>query len=211
MQKVTPKEETALSVVLSFRSYRSSPVVKTPAPIKETKSFRDRFCESLEREPVAALAPVPAPTPIAEVTTTASGIKDIGIQTERFQPTLIATPKEPVYSSKTPRTLKDSRWASDDAKVVCQPKPLKSSRWAGHDRTDTTSRTNTNKQFQGKKPFRGNHTQFNSSKTLKDSRWAKHEEKEAPSEPPRVNFDWEEFEREVKENNLKTLKDSRWA
>ncbi|KAI1748740.1 hypothetical protein F4782DRAFT_534178 [Xylaria castorea] len=209
MQEPTPKE-TALSIVLSSRSYGPSAVVKrTPTPKIETKSFRELFCASLELQPVVA-APAPGETATPSNTKAydikGNNSKDTSTQIERStKSTLSISSGEPIDSSKGSKTLRSSRWAKDDTMVDCELKTLKCSRWAGYDQKDAPRRMVTNT-----KPFQQNTIRY-TRKTPKNLRWAKDGWKEAPLEPPRVNFDWEEFEREVKENNLKTLKDSRWA
>ncbi|KAI0450986.1 hypothetical protein F5B21DRAFT_528312 [Xylaria acuta] len=196
-----PSKETALSVVLSSRSYGSSTVLETRVPSVEARNVRKLFCESLKVEPVAA--PALALAPASGATVTAGNTRDVGTKTEdtRSKPALAVAPGEPVQSSKAPKTLKDSRWAKDDTKANCELQTLKWSRWAERNQKDAPQHMDINKR-----PPRQISTGHNNK-----TRWAKDEEKEVQPEPPRVNFDWEEFEREVKENNLKTLKDSRWA
>ncbi|KAH8166865.1 hypothetical protein CIB48_g1404 [Xylaria polymorpha] len=115
-------------------------------------------------------------------------------------------PEEPAHSPEAPKALKDSRWAKDDimAKVKVKPNTLHRSSKGRYDQKDGTKHTNGDRKELAHKRFLRGTSRRNTTREVRD-------EKEAPPEPPRVNFNWEEFEREVKENNLKTLKDSRWA
>ncbi|TRX95699.1 hypothetical protein FHL15_003253 [Xylaria flabelliformis] len=180
----TPKE-TALSIVLSSRSYGSATVIQsTPTPRVAHKSFRERFCASLEIEP----APAPRETATSGNTQGYSiksnnNTKDAGTQTERSTESVLPIAQEdPSHIPDNSKTTKATRWTEDKTNVDYEHRKL----------------------FQPGK-FR------NYSKKKRNQRWAQAEFREAPQEPPRVNFDWKEFEREVRENNLKTLKDSRWA
>ncbi|KAI0870430.1 hypothetical protein GGS24DRAFT_510955 [Hypoxylon argillaceum] len=128
-----------------------------------------------------------------------------------------------------PKTLKDSRWADKGGQDEKYEKKEKAKK---EEKEEVKPREPPPVIFDWEEFHR--EVRENNLKTLKDSRWAdkdekeekegkyakeekhmkhkKHEkEEEKPREPPLVIFDWEEFNREVKENNLKTLKDSRWA
>ncbi|KAI0864853.1 hypothetical protein F4860DRAFT_463603 [Xylaria cubensis] len=193
-------KETALSIVLSSRSYGPSTVVEsTPTPRVEAKTFRELFCASLQNEP----APSPGRTNTSGNTQgysiKSNNTKDTGTQTEGSTESVLPIAQEdPSHNPGNSKTTKATRWADDNTHVDYELKALYSSRSC--DQKDAPRRMRT---------YRGKTRHY--SKRERNQRWAQDEFKEAPQEPPRVNFDWKEFEREVRENNLKTLKDSRWA
>ncbi|KAI0813681.1 hypothetical protein GGR55DRAFT_702721 [Xylaria sp. FL0064] len=108
------------------------------------------------------------------------------------------------------KTLKNSRWAGDDAQDDEHSKHFKAFVPTGNDvkgPSRNQSWAEPEKRKQGKRGKWRNGSGRYTLKTQKDSQQTKDEEEETP----RLLMDMEEFKRDVKKYNLKTLKDSRWA
>ncbi|KAI0471395.1 hypothetical protein F4859DRAFT_515609 [Xylaria cf. heliscus] len=192
----TPKE-TALSIVLASRhSPGTSPTSDHAITQTESKSTKDANTET-ERKATKDAGTQPE----------SKNTKDAGTQTDITWP-LFPVLSEMAAHTPTPTKLpKDPRWIQNDRKVKgerCAPEFAHMVE--KHQRSFRRYWNNADqKQFQRKT------TTKDTRNVPKNPRHANTKEKEALPEPPRVNFDREEFNREVKENNLKTLKDSRWA
>ncbi|KAI0428323.1 hypothetical protein F5Y09DRAFT_313343 [Xylaria sp. FL1042] len=206
---------------------RSSPTpigTATGTQDKDTRTFRERFISSFETKP-AIMSPAPTPV-LASNATTTTGYTNIPITGSENLEYALSKPAPSILPSATTedstvpkalKTLKDSRWASDDFQDDNHPPASKGSRPANDHAKDGPKRNQQwvkpDKRTQPKKEHWRNASKH-SRKTPKDSGGAKEEEetpREPPHEPPRLHMDMEEFKRDVEKYNLKTLKDSRWA
>ncbi|KAI0551507.1 hypothetical protein F4679DRAFT_582345 [Xylaria curta] len=217
-------KETALSIILSSRSY-GDPIKCTPTTKVERKSFREIFCASLQPQTTST----PSETTIPIETSTPSetqGIstKDVDTQTHRStEPVLPIAPEDPVrnleHSTEGSTNVDyDPQTSYRTRHYETQPlyRPRGLDRPRGFDQTRAFNQINYPRMITDKR-MRKQFEQFQQGKGRyhhkkeKNPHWVQDECKEPQPEPRRLNFDWDEFNREVEENNLKTLKDSRWA
>ncbi|KAI1742754.1 hypothetical protein F4680DRAFT_445788 [Xylaria scruposa] len=198
----TPNE-TALSIILSSRSY-GTPIRSIPTPKAETKGFRELFCASLE----------PQPTPPPSQTTTSSNTqgnstKHADTRTERStEPVLPVAPEDPVRNlPENSKTMKPARWTDRSTNVNNRYRGLGQINYV-HLATNKRLRKRFERVQQDiDEYYRKEEEEHQLLQDLREGNF----EMEPQPEPRRLNFDWDEFNREVEENNLKTLKDSRWA
>ncbi|KAJ8122914.1 hypothetical protein ONZ43_g1015 [Nemania bipapillata] len=80
-----------------------------------------------------------------------------------------------------------------------------------YDKKPGNSRGNQHRADKEEKKTEEKKTEEKKTEEKKTEEKKEEEDKEEEPKSRLVIFDWEEFNREVKENNLKTLKDSRWA